>query len=144
MRSLFALMTLVGLLLVGQPARTAEIVALVDERLAAGTALADSIWRHAEMGYLEEKSSAALRAHLAGHGFAVEAGVAGIPTSFVASYGRGSPVIGILAEFEMNAVADAWTILVLSRIGIGQPYLGANRSRHGAAPNQRHWTLSRM
>jgi aminobenzoyl-glutamate utilization protein B len=30
----------------------------------------------------------------------VEAGVAGIPTAFVASYGSGSPVIGILAEYD--------------------------------------------
>ena len=80
--------------------RATEIVALVDDQLEAGTALADEIWRHAELGYMEEKSSAVLQAHLRDQGFAVESGLAGIPTSFVASYGRGEPVIGILAEFD--------------------------------------------
>lgn len=89
-----------GLLMAAAGARSAEMVALVNDQLDAGTALADAIWRHAEMGYLEEKSSAALQEHLAEQGFAVEAGVAGIPTSFVATFGRGEPVIGILAEFD--------------------------------------------
>jgi aminobenzoyl-glutamate utilization protein B len=81
-------------------AQGAEIVVLVDDQLEAGKSLADDIWRHAEMGYLEEKSSGALQAYLSEQGFALESGLAGIPTSFVASYGRGEPVIGILAEFD--------------------------------------------
>ena len=37
---------------------------------------------------------------LRANGFTVEEGVAGMPTAFVASYGSGHPVIGILAEFD--------------------------------------------
>jgi aminobenzoyl-glutamate utilization protein B len=81
-------------------ARAAEIAALVDDQLDAGTALADAIWRHAEMGYLEEHSSAELKNYLSEQGFTLQTGLAGIPTSFVASYGNGKPVIGILAEFD--------------------------------------------
>jgi aminobenzoyl-glutamate utilization protein B len=77
-----------------------EIGALVDARLDAGTALADRIWGYAEMGYLEVQSSAALQAPLADRGFQVESAVADMPTAFVASYGRGKPVIAILAEFD--------------------------------------------
>ena len=33
-------------------------------------------------------------------GFKVTSGVAEIPTAFVAEYGSGKPVIGILAEFD--------------------------------------------
>ncbi len=80
--------------------RGEEIVALVDEQLPAGNALADEIWRHAEMGYLEEKSSAALQSYLGQNGFRIESGLAGIPTAFVASSGTGRPVIGVLAEFD--------------------------------------------
>ncbi len=58
------------------------------------------IWDYAEVGYKEEKSSALLQQTLKDNGFSVEAGVAGIPTAFVATYGSGSPVIGILAEFD--------------------------------------------
>ncbi|MDR1779533.1 MAG: amidohydrolase [Tannerella sp.] len=62
--------------------------------------LQKTIWSHPELGFLETKSSAALQEHLKANGFAVDAGLAGMPTSFVATYGQGSPVIGILAEFD--------------------------------------------
>lgn len=62
--------------------------------------IALSIWEYAELGYKETKSSALLQRTLQDNGFVVESGVAGIPTAFVASYGSGSPVIGILAEYD--------------------------------------------
>ncbi|MBP9925013.1 MAG: amidohydrolase [Cyclobacteriaceae bacterium] len=62
--------------------------------------IAMQIWEFAEMGYLEEKSSALLQRELTKAGFKIEKGVAGIPTAFVASYGSGKPVIGILGEFD--------------------------------------------
>jgi aminobenzoyl-glutamate utilization protein B len=62
--------------------------------------LQKEIWRNAELGFLETKSSKALQDQLKTNGFAVEANVAGMPTAFVASFGSGSPVIGILAEFD--------------------------------------------
>ncbi|MGL6269537.1 MAG: amidohydrolase, partial [Chitinophagaceae bacterium] len=58
------------------------------------------IWNYSEVGYKEEKSSALLKDLLTKEGFTVESGVAGIPTAFVASFGSGSPVIGILAEYD--------------------------------------------
>ena len=33
-------------------------------------------------------------------GFSIESGVAGMPTAFVATYGSGRPVIGVLAEYD--------------------------------------------
>jgi aminobenzoyl-glutamate utilization protein B len=62
--------------------------------------IALQIWDYAEVGYKEVKSSALLQKTLADNGFSVKTGVADIPTAFVASYGSGSPVIGILAEFD--------------------------------------------
>ncbi len=62
--------------------------------------IASSLWDWAEVGYQEEKSSKLLQSELAAVGFDVEAGVAGIPTAFMATYGSGGPVIGILAEFD--------------------------------------------
>jgi aminobenzoyl-glutamate utilization protein B len=58
------------------------------------------IWNYAEVGYKEEKSTALLQKTLQDNGFVVKAGIAGMPTAFVASYGSGSPVIAILAEFD--------------------------------------------
>ncbi len=58
------------------------------------------IWEYAEVGYQEERSSRLLQEELTNAGFEVESGVAGMPTAFVASYGSGEPIIGILAEFD--------------------------------------------
>jgi len=59
-----------------------------------------NIWTYAETGLEEFKSSSDLISVLKSNGFTVEAGVAGMPTAFVASYGSGSPIIGILAEYD--------------------------------------------
>jgi aminobenzoyl-glutamate utilization protein B len=72
----------------------------LDESFKTYDKLQKSIWSLAELGFIETKSSLALQQHLKENGFSVEAGVAGMPTAFVASYGSGSPVIGILAEFD--------------------------------------------
>lgn len=62
--------------------------------------IALQIWDYAEVGYKEVKSSALLQKTLADNEFEVKADVADIPTAFVATYGNGKPVIGILAEFD--------------------------------------------
>ncbi|MGA1736601.1 MAG: hypothetical protein ACO4AD_07765, partial [Pseudomonadales bacterium] len=59
-----------------------------------------SLWDWAEVGYQEVKSSALLQETLREAGFRVTSGVAGMPTAFVAEYGEGGPVLGILAEFD--------------------------------------------
>ncbi|MFL2690012.1 MAG: amidohydrolase, partial [Gammaproteobacteria bacterium] len=58
------------------------------------------IWEFAELGYLENKSSALLADTLKENGFKITKGLAGIPTSFIAEYNNGGPVIGILGEFD--------------------------------------------
>lgn len=62
--------------------------------------LQKSIWMHSELGFLETESSSLLQNHLKENGFSVETNLAGMPTAFVATYGSGSPVIGILAEYD--------------------------------------------
>jgi len=62
--------------------------------------IATDIWHFAEVGYKEVKSSELLQKALRDNGFKVQTGVAEIPTAFVATYGSGKPVIGILAEFD--------------------------------------------
>ena len=76
------------------------VVARIDETKAAFETTALKIWGFAEVGYKEKQSSALLQEQLKTAGFTVEAGVAGIPTAFTATFGSGSPVIGILGEFD--------------------------------------------
>jgi len=77
-----------------------DLLARVDASKAVYDEIALKIWDYAEIGYQEVKSSALLQEQLRKEGFTVQAGVAGMPTAFVATYGQGSPVIGVLAEFD--------------------------------------------
>ena len=79
---------------------TESVVNSVDMRMEVYESVALQIWDWAEVGYQETRSAELLSAELAGEGFALTSGVAGIPTAFVAEYGAGSPVIGILAEYD--------------------------------------------
>ncbi len=62
--------------------------------------ISDEIWSCAELGMQEFKSSALLIKTLEEEGFTVERNVAGMPTCFVATWGKGKPVIGILGEYD--------------------------------------------
>jgi hypothetical protein len=73
-------------------------IASIEARQSDYAALAQRIWTLAEVGYQEEHSSAALQQTLSQAGFMLEAGVAGMPTAFVARTGSGKPVIGILYQ----------------------------------------------
>lgn len=76
------------------------VIAGIDKQSTHYADLSKQIWDFAEVGYQENKSSALLQDELKKEGFTVQAGVAGIPTAFVATYGSGKPVIGILAEYD--------------------------------------------
>jgi aminobenzoyl-glutamate utilization protein B len=78
----------------------AALVQSIDAKRAKYADVAKQIWDFAEVGYQEQKSSALLQAQLKEAGFQVTAGVADIPTAFVASFGSGKPVIGIVGEFD--------------------------------------------
>ena len=97
----------VGLLLAASPLFAAEPSDLktntahwIDANATLLAATSKKIWTYAEPSLEEFKSSKELQTLLRANGFKVEAGVAGMPTAFVATYGSGSPVIGILAEFD--------------------------------------------
>lgn len=77
-----------------------SVIGYVDDDRKATIALAEDIWQYAEMGYLETQSTERLQEYLQRQGFDVQSGLAGMPTAFLASYGKGEPIIGILAEFD--------------------------------------------
>ena len=78
----------------------AEISALIDSRAVETAKTARQLWEWAEVGYQEQKSSDLLKQSLKANGFQITSGVAGIPTAFTAEYGKGGPVIAILAEYD--------------------------------------------
>lgn len=72
----------------------------VESRTAELKSVNQSIWKFAEVGLQETKSAALLVSKLKENGFQVKEGVSNMPTAFVASYGSGKPIIGILAEYD--------------------------------------------
>jgi len=58
------------------------------------------LWEYAEIGFKESKSAALHVQHLKEAGFNVTTGVGEMPTAFMATYGSGKPIIGILAEYD--------------------------------------------
>ena len=76
------------------------VTAEIDKKSDSYKQVATDIWNYAELGFAEEKSAKRLEDLLAGEGFKVETGISGMPTAFVATFGSGEPVIGILAEFD--------------------------------------------
>ena len=116
MRSKLAVLSLVILLAIGlvpgpaagapaKPKIAKEKQAVLDwlarpETVEKFGRISDSIWKHAELGLQEFTSSKLLADTLEAAGFTVERGLAGMPTCFVATYGSGKPVIGLLGEFD--------------------------------------------
>lgn len=64
------------------------------------TELSDEIFDFAELGFKEVKSSEKITEFLEKEGFFIERGIAGMPTAFKATYGKGKPVISFLAEYD--------------------------------------------
>jgi aminobenzoyl-glutamate utilization protein B len=74
--------------------------ATIDRNRDQLTALSDEVWRYAETALKETRSSKALADFAEKNGFRVTRGVADIPTAFVAEFGSGRPVIGIMGEYD--------------------------------------------
>ncbi|MCM4168853.1 p-aminobenzoyl-glutamate hydrolase subunit B [Arenibacter antarcticus] len=77
-----------------------DVIKQLDKKSDSYGGIAQEIWNLAEMGYLEEKSSALLQKTLSDEGFTIQQGVAGIPTAFIAEYGSGKPIIAVLGEYD--------------------------------------------
>jgi len=77
-----------------------EIVSSVDRHRSELVSLSDQIWGFAETALRETRSSKVLADYAERQGFKVSRGVAGMPTAFIASFGEGRPIIGILGEYD--------------------------------------------
>ncbi|MFM9911537.1 MAG: amidohydrolase [Chitinophagaceae bacterium] len=62
--------------------------------------LSDQVWEYAEIAMKEKKSAKVLADYAEAQGFNVKRNIADIPTAFIAEYGTGKPIIGVLGEFD--------------------------------------------
>ncbi len=92
------------------PREKSTALSAADEVAAEIGRMSQILWDFSETALLEYRSAEFLANALEQDGFMVERGVAEMPTAFIASYGSGNPIIGILAEYDAlpgvgNAVA---------------------------------------
>ena len=105
----------------------------IDEKQDVISRVSDEIWGYAELSLKEHQSCALYCRVLREEGFTVESPVCGIETAFSASYGSGSPVIGILGEYDaLSGLSQAAGCAVRSELisggnghGCGHNMLGA-------------------
>ena len=83
---------------------------LVEKYRDLVTAAADTLWEYAEPAFQEYRSCALLKSILEKQGFTVSVPSSSLPTAFMAQWGSGKPVIGLLGEYDalpgMSQAAD--------------------------------------
>ena len=83
---------------------------LIEEKKEVFESISDQIWEFAEIQFEEVRSSVLQMQVLRENGFRITSPLGGLPTAFLAEYGEGRPVIGILGEYDalinMSQVCD--------------------------------------
>ena len=110
-----------------------DVISSVDAQADALIDLSDRIWRYAEIAFRESESAQALIEHATAHGFEITRNVGGIPTAFIAEYGSGQPVIGIMGEFDALPGLSQATVPERSPIETGEPGHGCGHNIFGSA-----------
>jgi len=95
--------------------------------------VSNKIWSYEETAFHESQSSKALADYAEANGFKVERGVAEMPTAFIATYGSGSPVIGILGEFDALPGLSQKAVPTKDPIHTGEPGHGCGHNLFGTA-----------
>src|SRR3954447_4920989 len=78
----------------------AAVLQRLDTQREHFVTISQQIWEFAEVGYQETRSAALLKEELRAAGFTITENIANIPTAFSAQAGSGTPVIGILGEYD--------------------------------------------
>ncbi|MBI2287598.1 MAG: M20 family peptidase, partial [Chloroflexi bacterium] len=78
----------------------AAVIKGVDAQKSQLRELSLKIHANPELGFHEEKAAAWLTQYLEENGFSLERGICRLPTAFKATYGRGKPVIALVAEYD--------------------------------------------
>lgn len=80
--------------------RYEDYLKVIDEKGSVFCGISDALWENPEIPFQEYEAAKLITKTLEDEGFTVTRGVAGMPTAFTATYGSGSPKLGILAEYD--------------------------------------------
>jgi aminobenzoyl-glutamate utilization protein B len=117
----------------GLQAKKTEIAASIDHHRAELVSLSDQVWAFAETALKETRSAKVLADYAEQQGFKVERGVAALPTAFVASYGQGRPIIGIMGEYDALPGLSQKALPTREALTEGAPGHGCGHNLFGAA-----------
>ncbi|MBR0374782.1 MAG: amidohydrolase [Mogibacterium sp.] len=88
-----------------------QLYAMMDQSATDFEKMSDAIWDFAELRFEEHKAAECQAEYLRSRGFDVTVGVGKLATAVVAEFGSGSPVIGIMGEYDalpgLSQEADA-------------------------------------
>src|SRR5450755_3371356 len=99
------LISLTALTLSAQPATKeagmkADLIGQLDGMKKQVQVMVDSVFSFGELGFQEVETSKYLTGILEKEGFRIERGLAGIPTSWMATWGSGKPVIALGSDID--------------------------------------------
>jgi aminobenzoyl-glutamate utilization protein B len=112
---------------------TAQALKWINENRFHLIEASDKVWEFSELGFLEFKSMELLSSMLEKEGFQVERGVAGLPTAFVASWGSGKPVIGVMGEYDALLGVSQKKTPVKESLNINGVGHGCGHNIHGVS-----------
>ncbi len=110
-----------------------DVVNYIESNRSLFIDISMKIWEYAELGLQEFKSSKLLADTLETAGFHVKRGVSGMPTAFVASWGKGKPVIGIMGEFDALPGLSQKPVPWREPLKPGAPGHGCGHNIHGTS-----------
>nr|WP_290929001.1 hypothetical protein [Haliscomenobacter sp.] len=104
---LFTFGLVLGLTAQSKPLSPEKIEALkkeatekVQARAKLAQVMVDKVFSFAELGFQEVETSKYLTGILRDNGFAIESGISGVPTAWMARWGSGKPVIAIGSDLD--------------------------------------------
>lgn len=114
------------------PANKKALIQSVERHKAKLIDISDQIWAAAETAFEESKSAKLLADYAEKNGFKVTRGVAEMPTAFIAEYGSGRPIIGILGEFDALPGISQKAVPHKAPLEEGKPGHGCGHNLFGA------------
>ena len=110
-----------------------SVLASVEKHQQELIKLSDQVWGFAETAMRETRSSKVLADYAEAQGFKVTRGVADIPTAFIAEFGSGKPIIGVLGEFDALPGLSQKAQPTKEALVTGAPGHGCGHNMFGAA-----------
>lgn len=109
------------------------VMANIEQNYNQLTALSDAIWSFEEIAFQETKSAAALIAYAEKNEMRITRNIGDMPTAFIAEYGSGSPIIGILGEFDALPGLSQKTVPEKDPLNFKNPGHGCGHNLFGTA-----------